>query len=73
MIKICINDRENAEKFFEFMGYKMVSCKSYLDKECIIFSKRYEADIEASIMKNEDHLNGKIILKTLCFWIAIKW
>ncbi len=67
MIKICINDRENAERFFEFMGYKMVSCKSYLDKECIIFSKRYEADIEASVMKNEDPLNGKNYIENVLF------
>ena len=67
MIKICINDRENAERFFEFMGYKMVSCKSYLDKECIIFSKRYEADIEASVMKNEDSLNGKNYIENVLF------
>ena len=67
IIKLCISDRKNAEKFFEFIGYKKVSCKSYIDRECIIFSKKYEADIEASVMKNEDHSNGKNYIENVMF------
>lgn len=67
IIKLCINNRENVEKFFEFIGYEKVSCKSYIDRECIIFSKKYESDIEVSVIKNEDNVNGKNYIENVRF------
>lgn len=66
VIKLCINNKANAVKFFELIGYKKADSKFWSDTECMTFRKKYESDIEITITSSDGN-NGRNYIEGIMY------
>ncbi len=71
-INLLVNDLEISQQFFTFMGYKKVSQKSYVDRDCLRMCKNYEADIVLSITKKGFGETVKNDIESMTFMDSLK-
>ena len=71
-INLWVDELETAKQFFSFMGYRKVSQKSYVNRECVRMCKKNEADIILSKIKNGLNESAKNDIESLVFLDSLK-